>query len=86
MTAPEEDKAAGYFHARRNEALLAALNEVMQTQRYITASVSTSVVTHTSAHSFFVPWQGKTWATPVVPFLFPSGRRLDPSLLPRTFT
>lgn len=31
VTAPEEDKAAGYFHARRNEVLLAVFNEVMQT-------------------------------------------------------
>lgn len=80
VIAPEKERAAGYFHARRNESLLAVLNEVMQTQRYITASVSTSVVTHIPACSFFVPWQEKIWAAVVVvvPFSFPVGRRLDP--------
>lgn len=75
--APEKERAAGYFHACRNEVLLAVLNEVMQTQRYITASVL-------SARSFFEPWQGKIRATVVVDhFFFHDGRRLDPSLLPR---
>lgn len=77
----EEERAAGCFHARRNEALLVMLNEITQTHRYIPAAVSTSVLTHVSARSFFVPWQGKIWGIVVVPFSFPG-----PPSLPRTST
>ena len=73
----EEERAAGYFHARRNEALLVMLNAITQTQRYTTAAVSTFVLTRVSARSFFVPWQGKIWGVVVIPLFFPGGRGLD---------
>lgn len=82
----EEEKAAGYFHASRNEALLVMLNEIMQTQRCITAAVSTFVLTRVSACSYFMPWQGKIWGILVVLIFLPGERGLAPSLLPRTFT